>query len=114
MRALLAALLLLVAVTVPSRAAETAAAPEAVPVRVGLHADYGRIVFDWPREVGYRARIEDGRLVIDFDTAAAFAGPLMRSGLKGYAAAPVVADGGRRLTLPLTAALELKHFRLGP
>jgi len=106
MRALLAALLLLVATAAPLRAADP------VPVRTGLHADYGRIVFDWPRDVGYQARIEDGSLVVEFDTAASFAGPLMQNGLKGYAAAPQVAEAGRRLTLSLRGTPTLKHFRL--
>ena len=108
MRGLLAVLLLFVATAAPLQAAEP------VPVRGGLHDGYGRIVFDWPRTVDYSARLDEGRLVIQFGAAAAFAGPLMQGGLKGYAEPPQVAEDGRSLTLPLTANVTLKHFRLGP
>ncbi|HMA15263.1 MAG TPA: hypothetical protein VKP12_10790, partial [Kiloniellaceae bacterium] len=114
MRAWLAALVLLAAAAAPLRAAETMAVPTSVPVRDGLHEGYGRLVFDWPREVGYEAHVDDGRLVIAFDAPAAFEGPVMQRGLKGYAAAPQVAGDGRRLTLPLSGPVTLKHFRLGP
>src|SRR3546814_13771123 len=68
MARILLALLLLAVATAPLRAAE----PVAVPVRVGLHEGYGRIVFDWTRDVDYQARIDDGRLIVPFGEAAAF------------------------------------------
>ena len=74
-------------------------AAERVPVRDGLHADYGRIVFDWPSEVGYEAGIEAGRLVVTFAEPGDFEGSLMRAGLPGYATAPQVSEDGRRLSL---------------
>lgn len=92
--------------------ATTAALAENVTVRGGLHDGYGRIVFDWPRRVDYAARIEDGRLVLDFGTAADFEGRVLRDGLSGYTAAARAVEGGRVLTLPLTGAYTLKHFRL--
>jgi tetratricopeptide (TPR) repeat protein len=107
MRHLLFALLLLLSATAPLGAAEQ------VPVRGGLHEGYGRIVFDWPRQVDYQARIEAGRLVLTFGEAADFEGPLMRNGLAGYAAAPQAAEDGRGLALPLTGSFGLKHFRIG-
>ncbi len=112
MRSLVLALLLcgLLVAGLPAAAARAA---ETVAVRAGIHADYGRIVFDWPREVGYQARIDGDRLVITFDEAAAFEGPLLQRGLRGYAEAPQLSEDGRRLTLALSAAHGLKHFRLG-
>ena len=94
MRAWLAALILLAIAAAPLRAAETVAVPTPVSVRGGLHEGYGRLVFDWPREVGYEARVDDGRLVIAFDAPAAFEGPVMQRGLEGYAGTPEVADDG--------------------
>ena len=88
-------------------------AAERVPVRDGLHADYGRIVFDWPSEVGYEAGIEAGRLVVTFAEPGDFEGSLMRAGLPGYATAPQVSEDGRRLSLRLDGAVALKHFRIG-
>jgi len=98
-------------------AALAAAAPlqaaEPVQVRGGLHADFGRIVFDWPRRVGYEAAISDGRLQVTFDEAAAFEGDVLRRGLSGYGAAPRVGGDGRSFSMPLEGDLALKDFRLG-
>ncbi|MGF1631448.1 MAG: tetratricopeptide repeat protein [Kiloniellaceae bacterium] len=107
MRYLLSALLLIIAATAPLRAADQ------VPVRDGLHDGYSRIVFDWPRQVDYEARIEEGRLVVTFGAPADFTGPLMKNGLAGYASAPQAAEDGRGLTLPLTGSYGLNHFRIG-
>ncbi|MEO3429452.1 hypothetical protein AAFN88_11375 [Pelagibius sp. CAU 1746] len=112
MRTLLLRLCLILAAAAPFAAAEAVSAPASVSIRGGLHEDYGRLVFDWPSRVGYRARIEGDRLVISFDEAAEFRGAVMRGGLAGYAAAPQVSDDGRTLTLPLATAHALKHFRL--
>lgn len=107
--------LLLVLLLLCSGAGPLAAAdPVPVGVRGGLHEGYGRIVFDWPREVGYQARIEGDTLQLDFDVPAAFDGTLLRDGLAGYTAAAQVAPDGRGVTLPLSGAATLKHFRLGP
>ena len=43
-----------------------AEAAEVVRVRAGAHADFARIVFDWPRPVGHEARIADGALIVRF------------------------------------------------
>jgi len=94
-------------------AATSASAAERVPVRGGLHKDYGRIVFDWPRKVDYEARLAENGLVITFGEAGQFDGPLMGAGLRGYAEAPQVSTDGRSLTLPLSGTYSLKHFRIG-
>src|SRR5690606_2455278 len=41
-------------------------AAERIGVRAWAHADYGRIVFDWPRAVAHEARIDSGTLRISF------------------------------------------------
>src|SRR3546814_1705508 len=108
MARILLALLLLAVATAPLRAAE----PVAVPVRVGLHEGYGRIVFDWTRDVDYQARIDDGRLIVTFGEAAAFQGAVLRNGLDGYAGAPQVAKDGRRSeehTSELQSLMRIAH-----
>ena len=42
------------------------AAAEPVATRAGMHEDFGRIVFDWPAEVGFETSVEDGTLRISF------------------------------------------------
>ena len=64
-RLLLSLLLLLLA-------AEPALAQLRIGVRVGDHAGYGRVVFDWPSETGYRVEEQDGRVVLRFARAAEF------------------------------------------
>ena len=66
-RKILLAVLLLAAAPVQPAAAE---AP--ITVRGGLHKDYVRMVFDWPKTVKYSARIEVGRLVVVFPPGHSF------------------------------------------
>ncbi len=44
-----------------------ALAAEPIGVRGGVHADYARIVFDWPRSVGFEAEIRKRILHVRFD-----------------------------------------------
>ncbi len=88
-------------------------AAEQVPLRSGLHADYGRLVFDWPDQVDYQARLEAGDLVVQFAEPAELSGKPLREGLRGYAAPPQVSEDGRRLSFALAGEFELKHFRIG-
>ncbi len=101
------ALLLLLPLPVPAQAAEE------ITLRGGLHPGYGRLVFDWPRDVDYEVRIAEGKLIVNFAEDAAFTGSVVTRGLRGYAAAPDVAEDGRSLSFDLTGEVDLKHFRLG-
>ncbi|MFQ5784686.1 MAG: hypothetical protein ACE5H8_07660 [Alphaproteobacteria bacterium] len=96
------------------RDAAVAAAPR-VPVRVGDHRGYSRIVFDWRRPVNYKVTREDGRAVIRFDRAATI-------DLTAFDASPPkhVRSGGAEIvgkrtvvTLALAPATRLRHFRSG-
>ncbi|WP_422367582.1 hypothetical protein [Pelagibius sp.] len=89
-------------------------AAETVSLRGGLHPDYGRIVFDWPREVAYEAAMEGNSLTINFDEEASFAGEVIESGLRGYASAPQLSEDGRSLSFVLNGEFDLNHFRSGP
>lgn len=58
----------------PTTAATTPAAVT-VPVRVGTHQDFDRIVFDWPRDVTYATHHEGGAQTLTFSSAATLALP---------------------------------------
>ena len=88
-------------------------AAETVSLRGGLHPDYGRIVFDWPREVAYEAAVEGNSLTVSFGEDASFAGEVIENGLRGYASPPQLAEDGRSLSFVLDGEFDLKHFRSG-
>ncbi len=86
-------------------------AEERVNVRVGKHDGYARLVFDWATPTGYRARVEDGRLLLEFDRPAVF--DLSRLGdLSGYLEPPQSELSGERLSIALRQEWSLKHFPL--
>ncbi len=91
-----------------------AAAKEPVRVRGGLHADYVRMVFDWPAPVNYTARIEVGRLVLIFPSGHSFDFGPARKILRKHLILPDGEVGGRRLAFPLLGDFELRHFTSGP
>ncbi len=87
------------------------AAEERVTVRVGKHDGYARLVFDWATPTSYRARVEDGRLLLEFDRPAVF--DLSRLGdLSGYLEPPQSELSGERLSIALRQDWSLKHFPL--
>ncbi|MDJ0944147.1 MAG: hypothetical protein QNJ30_11810 [Kiloniellales bacterium] len=91
-----------------------AAAQDPIRVRGGVHADYVRMVFDWPAPVSYTARIEVGRLVLLFPKGHSFDFAPARRILRKYLILPDGAVGGRRLAFPLLGDFELRHFTSGP
>ncbi len=92
------------------RAAMPAVAPERVGVRTGDHPTYGRIVFDWPREIGYRVEQEAGRLVLRFAAAASFDLPA-RNRLPRHAQSMEAA--GEAVTIAFAPDARPRIFRLG-
>ncbi len=99
-------LLLLLALAMPAGAEE---APR-VALRAGSHADHGRIVFDWPSQVGYRVEEQDGRAVIRFAAPA-------RLDLAGARRPPRNVLGVEQeedaVVIRLAPGARLRHFRLG-
>ena len=95
----------------------TVAAPlcASVPVklRVGEHAGFGRMVFEWPKTVGYEAQIVDGRLRVSFAEAAAFDLEALKRDLEGYVGTPKVSADGTSVDFPLRGQFSLEHFTLG-
>ncbi len=86
---------------------------QSVRIRAGVHDDFTRIVFDWPSQVDYEARLDDNVLTVEFSREATFdAAPAQRI-LGPAIGAPRTFDDGRRVEIPLKGSFELKHFRIG-
>ncbi|MHA1597478.1 MAG: hypothetical protein ACTSV1_02045, partial [Alphaproteobacteria bacterium] len=103
------------------------AAPKAVPkaaasggptikVRTGLHENYTRIVFDWPRKVAYELNQIGDKTTIRFARAAQInLGNLQRRPPKFVSSASVQpADGGVEVILGVSATSKIRHFLAGP
>lgn len=91
-------------------AAGPALAQARIGVRVGDHAGYGRMVFDWPSDTGYRVEEQDGRVVLRFARAAEFNLPVpgrLPRNLRG------IETAGEAVTLLLAPGARVRHFRLG-
>ncbi|KLN60292.1 hypothetical protein WH96_14060 [Kiloniella spongiae] len=90
-------------------------APDAqeIPVRAGIHPGYGRIVFDWPRQVSYSAKIDNGQLIVEFDNAADYQLDKVSQGIKGFTGKPSIDSGKKVLTFPLLDDFSLKTFKAG-
>ena len=86
-----------------------------VPVRVGEHDGYSRIVFDWPRRVGYKVEQAGTAAIVTFDRPA-------RIGLDTLPGRPAkfigdvkarASDGGVLVTLSIPEASRVRDFRSG-
>ncbi|WP_157845951.1 tetratricopeptide repeat protein [Kiloniella litopenaei] len=85
-----------------------------IPVRTGIHPGYGRIVFDWPEQVGYDAKIRQRELIVQFDKAGNYQLDNVLLGIKGYTGKPIVDPTKKTLTFPLLDDFSLKTFTAGP
>jgi hypothetical protein len=103
MRAALAALLLLAA---PAAAQD---APR-VALRVGSHADHGRLVFDWPARVAYTAESQDSRTLLRFDAPGRIDLAAARRPPRNVIA---VEQAGDAVLVRVAPGARLRHFRLG-
>lgn len=101
------ALFLLLALLLPG----TALGQSRVGVRVGDHATHGRIVFDFPRETGYRVEEDAGRVVLRFATPAEFDLAAARRPTRNLRGIEATQDSA---TLAFAAGVRVRHFRLGP
>ena len=107
---------------VDRRQSASAAAPkssasgaEPLKVRVGEHADFTRVVFDWTRDVTYRVDKEGGRVSIDFSRAATAAlAPVTRVPPARISGAAQRVEGGHlKIDLDVPEDARVRHFRLG-
>lgn len=90
--------------------------PPRIRVRTGEHDGFSRVVFDWPKRVGYRLEKTGETATVIFDRPARidlgrFARRRLRYVLNAEAKA---GDDGLAVTLTLPAAARVKHFRYGP
>lgn len=106
----LAVLLLFGVMTV---AAGAAFAQETVRTRAGLHPEYGRIVFDWPREVAYTARVEGQTLSVAFEAALATNLSAITATIPDYATSAALVAGGQTVSVALTGPMSVSSFRSG-
>lgn len=95
-------------------AASAAAGQETIRVRGGDHDGYGRLVFDWPEPVRYRASIADGQLRLEFARRATFRLEPAFPALDSYLGQGAPGPHGYRLTFPLKGSYDLEHWTSGP
>ncbi len=90
-------------------------APDAqeIPVRTGIHPGYARIVFDWPRQVSYSAKIDNGQLTVEFNKAADYQLDRVLQGVRGFTGKPSIDPNKKILTFPLLDDFSLKTFKAG-
>ncbi|MFZ5789703.1 MAG: hypothetical protein ACOY3L_03290 [Pseudomonadota bacterium] len=107
--AFLSALLLAAAATMSVSSA--AGTDESVRARGWVHRDEGfaRLVFDWATPVGYSARIEGKKLIVEFDRPASYALDRALRLLSPYVAG-IAEQSERRLVFDLTQPWRLKSF----
>ncbi|HWA45683.1 MAG TPA: hypothetical protein VHA10_20865 [Hypericibacter adhaerens] len=91
-----------------------ARAEETIRTRGWVHEKegFGRLVFDWTTAVGYSAKVEGQKLVIEFDRPAGFATDRALSLLSPYIVG-IAEQTDRRLVLNLTGPWTLKSFKDG-
>ena len=88
--------------------------PEVVPIvtRAGVHDDFGRIVFDWPRAVAYGARIEGKTLTVMFDRHLRTTFQEIPRTLGAYVTAVDLGPDGHSVVAALTGDYRLRTFTL--
>lgn len=100
-------------------AAKSVEAPRAdafaLPVRVGIHPDYTRLVFEWDRAVDYRASGDAGAAQIAFQRPAQIDAAQLQSRLPKAVASPSSRISGSEtmLNLAIPAGARIRHFRNG-
>ena len=95
----------------PSSVAGEASA-EPVVTRAWAHEEFGRIVFDWPRAVGYEAKIEERTLTVMFDHPLKTTFWQVKRHLGAYITDVDLSPDGRSVTASLTDDYRLRTFTL--
>ncbi|NMJ41719.1 hypothetical protein GWK16_10735 [Roseomonas sp. JC162] len=106
MRGAAAGMALLLVLAAPAGAQE---APR-VPLRVGTHADHGRLVFDWPRRVGYSVAEEPDGLRLRFEAPGEIDLGAARRPTRNLVA---VAEENGAILIRAAPGARIRHFRLG-
>jgi hypothetical protein len=96
----------------PAQAAPAAGDTPLIPVRVGIHDAYARVVFDWPRSVGYTVTQAGDRAIVAFAAPGRIDLPNLRANLPD-GAKDAREDSRAPLTVSLPSKALPKHFRAG-
>ena len=83
---------------------------ERVGVRGGLHADFGRLVFDWKAPVSYKVAATDQQLTITFDRPMEGRFDRVRAEIPEYIGDVRLEDGGKRVVIDLKRPVKPSHF----
>lgn len=81
-----------------------------VAIRSASHDDYGRLVFDWPEQVGYEVRQEGDRIVVRFDRPARFR---LRAASRAPRNVREVTEAGDSIVIETLPGTRMRHFRTG-
>jgi tetratricopeptide (TPR) repeat protein len=82
--------------------------PTPVPVRVGTHQDYGRVVFDLPAKSDYHMTRDGQHVTIEFDKAGKIASPA-----RGIRNVQSVVGGNGKAELVIAPGAVLREQRVG-
>ena len=88
-------------------------AQEEVRVRGGGHSEFGRLVFDWPASVGYKAEISGRNLIVRFDRAMKVNFVPVISALDSYASGAKLSADSRTASFRLKGDFSLRSFANG-
>ncbi len=96
--------------------AAPAETPPNVRLRTGEHKTHSRLVFDWPRKVGYRVVEQPGNITISFDQAAQWnTSRLSKRPARWITAiAARTAAGTSQVVLAVQPGVRVSHLRVGP
>ncbi|MCA1910169.1 MAG: hypothetical protein LDL39_17615, partial [Magnetospirillum sp.] len=105
----------------PVKAAPPAAVPAPAPasdimVRGGEHTGFNRLVFDWPKSVGYSVTSTDSNATIAFDRPARINATALAAALPpDVKVADIRPQGaGTAIILDIPAGMRVRHFTSGP
>ncbi len=104
------------ATTAPAPAAAPAGPPTDLMVRGGEHTGFNRLVFDWPKPVGYTVEEAGGQVSINFDRLANVNATSLRAALPpdvGFLEARNTGKG-TSVVLSLPPGMRVRHFTSGP
>lgn len=85
-----------------------------VPIRIGEHPDYTRVVFDWSESVPYRVLSAGGQMAVVFDAPANFDVAALSGRLPDRVTAPTLSrpEGSTALVMNIPPEVGLRHFPL--
>jgi hypothetical protein len=81
-----------------------------VQTRAWAHGQYGRIVFDWPSPVTFRADVSEDTLKVTFGRSIATSFDFVKRNLGQYIADIAVSDGGKTVIAKLKRPLRMRSF----